>query len=162
MANVVRDTQNFNGETGVTVDISGLGCDRTDYGLILMPTADPGGDIGGIQMSRSANAIIIYNAGDAVTAFVIIVFILVTAPEIYGGLFNVLEIGSSTFNGDSGRSIDISGLGDATYKNPFIMIMNTGENGDIGEVWYSLAENAIVVYNDGDSVDAFSYMVGKH
>jgi len=163
MSYVVRASDNFAGETGVSVDISALGCTRTDYGWLLMPSADQGDDMGAIQIVRAANAVTIYNYGDAVTAFALIAYVLISAPEIQGGLFNVMEYGTDNFNGDSGISIDISGLGNGSYVNPFIGIMPSEDNeGDVGEVYYSLAANAIVVYNKGDSRDAFAYMVGKH
>jgi hypothetical protein len=163
MPYVVRDTKNFAGESGISIDISALGCTRTDYGWLFMPAENQGDDMGAVQIVRAANAITVYNYGDAVTSFVIIAFTLISAPDIQGGLFNILEYGTKNFNGDAGVSIDISGLGDATYINPFIGIMPTEDNdGDVGEIYYTLAANAITVYNKGDSRDEFAYMIGKH
>ena len=163
MPYIVRDTKNFAGSAGVSIDISALGCSRTDYGWLIMPAADPGDDIGAIEIIRSANAITVYKDGDAITSFVLIAFTLITAPEIQGGLFNVMDYGTENFNGDAGVSIDISSLGNGTYNNPWIAIMPiANSNGDIGEVYYTLAANAITIYNNGDSRDMFAYMAGKH
>jgi len=162
MSQILRDTKNYNGEAGVSIDISALGCVRTDYGWLIMPSADPGGDLGAEEIVRAANAVTVYNSGDARTAFVLVVFALVTAPEIQGGLFNVLDYGSKNFAGDSGVTIDISGIGDATYINPFVGISPYEDNEDIGEVYYTLAANAITVYNGGDNRGLFAYCAGKH
>lgn len=161
MSYVVDEEGAFNGDAGQSIDISDLGCLRTDYGFILMPGENPGGDLGAIKLIRTANAIIIYNFGNARTEFMIIAFTCITAFEIQGGSFNVLIYGTDNYNGTTGVSIDISGIGTVTYMNPFILIQNTGDVGDIGEVWFTLTVNAIIVYNSGDSKGQFAYVAGK-
>lgn len=162
MSYIVRGSDNFAGESGVSIDIAALACVRTDYGWLLIPSADPLGDLGAIRIVRAANAVTIYNYGDARTAFVLLAFTLISAPQIQGGAFNILDYGTKNFNGESGVSIDITGIGDGTYNNPFIGVTPYESNDDIGEVYCTLAANAITVYNKGDSRDAFAYMVGKH
>ncbi|MFA5176961.1 MAG: hypothetical protein WC440_02270 [Candidatus Omnitrophota bacterium] len=159
MSNIIRSSEVFAGETGKTINISALGCTRPDYGWLIMPTADPGGDLGQIKFTRSANTLIVYNSGDAVTPFVALIFTLISAPEIQGGAANALDYGTKNFAGTTGISIDITSL---TLTNPFIEIMPYESNEDIGEIWYTLAANAITVYNGGDDRGAFAYVVGKH
>lgn len=42
---------------------------HTDYQVIVNPVADPGGNLGEVWYSKSANTVVVYNSGSAVTNF---------------------------------------------------------------------------------------------
>ena len=61
-----RDTSTFAGAAGRTLTHN-LG--TTNYHIIIEPTADPGGLLGEIYVTKSANEVVVFNSGSAVTAF---------------------------------------------------------------------------------------------
>jgi hypothetical protein len=61
-----RGTSAFAGPNGVTITHN---LNTTDYHVIIEPTAAPGGLLGEISYTKSANTVVIYNSGAALTAF---------------------------------------------------------------------------------------------
>ena len=61
-----RGTSAFVGPAGVTITHN---LNTTDYHVIIEPSASPGGLLGEISYTKSANTVVIYNSGAAVTAF---------------------------------------------------------------------------------------------
>ena len=56
----------FAGSSGTTITHN---YGHTDYQLIINPVAYPGGFIGEIWFSKSANTVVVYNSGSAVVNF---------------------------------------------------------------------------------------------
>jgi hypothetical protein len=58
--------ETFAGQTGVTITHN---YGHTDYQVIINPVEDPLGFLGEIWFSKSANTVVVYNSGAAVTDF---------------------------------------------------------------------------------------------
>ena len=66
---------------------------------------------------------------------------------------------ASTFNGASGRTITHN-YGHTNYQ---VLANPTADPaGFLGEVWFSKANNTVVIYNSGPAVGAFDYTVLPH
>ena len=62
----VRNTSAFAGPAGVTITHN---FGTTNYHVIIEPTVSPGGLLGEVSYTKSANTVVVYNSGAAVTAF---------------------------------------------------------------------------------------------
>ncbi len=66
---------------------------------------------------------------------------------------------ASTFNGASGRTITHN-YGHQNYQ---VLVNPTADPaGFLGEIWFSKANNTVVIYNSGPAVGAFDYTVLPH
>jgi len=63
---VLTGNANFNGATGTTITHS---VGHTNYDVGVIPTQNPGGYLGEVFVSKSANSFVVYNSGTATTAF---------------------------------------------------------------------------------------------
>lgn len=63
---------------------------------------------------------------------------------------------ASTFQGQSGRTITHN-YGHTNY----VVIVNPSADpaGFLGEIWYSISANTVVIYNSGQAVGAFEYTI---